>query len=121
MKIPPLYVLIVLSCCLSWQHLSADWQWENDIQSAVATPTDYTGVFTFRNSGPSDLNVSDLHSSCDCVVYSFQSPIVKPGETGQLTIVIDRTKSKTSKTTFSFLVLGKNATPEKLQLQAESE
>jgi hypothetical protein len=48
-----------------------------------------TYAFKFKNTGNTDLIISDVSSSCGCTVPSYTDKPVKPGETGVLQVTFD--------------------------------
>jgi hypothetical protein len=68
-------------------------------------------VFTVKNSGTSDLVISDARPSCGCTVASFDRTI-KPGQTGKITASVD-TKNFTGPITKTVSVVSNDpATPQ---------
>jgi len=45
--------------------------------------------FKFKNSGNSDLLISQVHSSCGCTVPDYPHDPIKPGETGLIKVTFD--------------------------------
>ncbi|MCB2222177.1 MAG: DUF1573 domain-containing protein [Bacteroidetes bacterium] len=45
--------------------------------------------FKFKNSGQSDLLISQVHSSCGCTVPDFPREPIKPGDTGLIKVTFD--------------------------------
>ena len=47
-------------------------------------------VFTFTNSGASDVKITNTRLSCSCLLAEFDDETIKPGATGKLTVHFDR-------------------------------
>lgn len=50
--------------------------------------------FKFRNTGKTDLVISQVNSSCGCTVPRFPKEPVKPGEEGQIRVTFDSSGRK---------------------------
>lgn len=48
-------------------------------------------VFTFKNTGNSDLIIIDAKGSCGCTVPNYQKEPIKPGETSTMKVSFDST------------------------------
>lgn len=45
--------------------------------------------FKFKNTGKSDLVISQVHSSCGCTVTKFTKDAIKPGGSDKITVTFD--------------------------------
>ena len=52
-----------------------------------------TYTFTFTNTGDGPVAVVDVSLSCRCLSAEYTRTVVRPGESGQVTLVFDGTKS----------------------------
>ena len=50
-------------------------------------------VFAFTNTGDGPVAVVDVALSCRCLSVEYTRTVVRPGESGQVTLVFDGTKS----------------------------
>lgn len=48
-------------------------------------------VFTFKNTGESDLVITDAKASCGCTVPDYKKEPIKPGETSTMKVTFDST------------------------------
>lgn len=48
-------------------------------------------VFTFKNTGESDLVITDAKGSCGCTVPDYKKEPIKPGETSTMKVTFDST------------------------------
>jgi len=104
---------------LSMQVLYADWQWDNDLAVATLTPKGYQAQLSFQNNGKSDVAVTSLKFPCTCTVYHFTSTTAKPGETGTLTVVIEREEENQEKD-YNVIVFGSPSTqPREVTIRIE--
>ncbi|GAB4284661.1 MAG: DUF1573 domain-containing protein [Marinilabiliales bacterium] len=73
-----------------------------------------THVYKFKNTGKSDLVISNVKASCGCTVPTYDKEPIKPGETGKIEIVFNST-GRSGKQHKTITVLA-NTQPNKIEL-----
>lgn len=69
---------------LDWQHTEIE-------QHAPIGEALKPYVFTYTNSGPSAVSITDVRVSCGCLEPELDRKIIPPGESGTLRVGFDRT------------------------------
>lgn len=75
--------------------------------------------FKFKNTGGSDLIISDASASCGCTVPEYDRKPVKPGGEGEIEVVFDSAgRTGSQHKTINILT---NAQPNTIRLEIEAE
>lgn len=66
-------------------------KFENDILDfhTVNDGEKVTGSFKFKNTGKTDLVISDVSANCGCTVADYPRGTIKPGEEGLISVTYD--------------------------------
>jgi len=78
-------------------------------------------TYKFTNAGTSDLIISDAKASCGCTVPNYTKEPVKPGGTGEVSVVFDSTGKSGSVTKTVTLTLNTEKGNETLNFKANIE
>ena len=71
-------------------------KFENDILDfhTVNDGEKVTGSFKFKNTGKTDLVISDVSANCGCTVADYPRGAIKPGEEGLISVTYDSKGSR---------------------------
>lgn len=67
---------------ISFEHTAKDF-------GKVESGPTYTATFKYKNTGKADLYISSADASCGCTVATWNKDAIKPGETGEISVVFD--------------------------------
>ncbi len=71
-------------------------KFENDVLDfhSITDGEKVTGSFRFKNTGKTDLVISDVSANCGCTVADYPHGAIKPGEEGAISVTYDSKGSR---------------------------
>ncbi|MGI9243902.1 MAG: DUF1573 domain-containing protein [Verrucomicrobiales bacterium] len=86
MKTTALIPLMVLATAMA---CAADLKFETRTVELKATPSDeeLEAQFSFKNTGDSDVEITELDISCSCLLASTDKKVYAPGDSGKLDVI----------------------------------
>ena len=88
MKIMKIFTLALSLALFSFTTL-ATITWKNDVIDAGEIPQGKPKefVFEYKNTGKTDLLITNVQGSCGCTATNYTKEVVKPGNSGTVTAI----------------------------------
>ena len=87
----PFALRVLFGLCFVASHCFAELGWETtEVRQTVGLDVARAeAVFAFKNSGTESIEILDVKTSCGCTTARLKKRVYKPGESGQITAVLD--------------------------------